>query len=475
MFRVKEHRVPAQHIRGYPHATRHAQEEVLHIVVKQYIPLSDAAVQQDAVTIIGAHANGFPKEVYEPLWEEILQRATAAGFAIRGMWIADIASQGGSGVLNEGKLGNEGEHRSMCLSSINTKCQPASWFDHSRDLLHMVNHFRSEMPRPLFAIGHSLGGANLVNLALIHPRLFEGQILIDPVIQRREFAPIDYGPTFMSSIRRDVWPSREAAKTSFLRSKFYQAWDSRVLNLYIKYGLRDLPTEIYPQAQRITRPDAASKQTQTMPPSEETNNTRQVTLTTTKHNEVYMFLRPNFELRDGQGQIISDPEKRRLAHPDLHPYMQAQFFYRPEAPMIFSNLPYLRPSVLYIFGQYSELSAPALEAEKLSATGTDVGGSGGVEAGRVKGVTIKKAGHLIPMQRVAETAEACAQWLGEEMKRWRENEAWLKTKWAETPENEKYTLSKKHLEILKRETILQQEKKKAQGKSATDKVSDSKL
>jgi hypothetical protein len=33
----------------------------------------------------------------------------------------------------------------------------ASWIDHSRDVLHMINHFRDEMPRPLMGFGHSLG------------------------------------------------------------------------------------------------------------------------------------------------------------------------------------------------------------------------------------------------------------------------------------------------------------------------------
>src|SRR5436309_9378680 len=37
----------------------------------------------------------------------------------------------------------------------------ASWFDHPRDLLHMINLFRTQMPRPLVGIGHSMGGCQL--------------------------------------------------------------------------------------------------------------------------------------------------------------------------------------------------------------------------------------------------------------------------------------------------------------------------
>jgi hypothetical protein len=42
-----------------------------------------------------------------------------------------------------------------------TNSYQASWFDHSRDLLNMVNHFRDRMVQPIFGIGHSMGAAQL--------------------------------------------------------------------------------------------------------------------------------------------------------------------------------------------------------------------------------------------------------------------------------------------------------------------------
>lgn len=61
LFQVKEHILPAQHIREYPHATANNQEDVLQIVIKQYTPLDNLKPQPGDVTIIGGHANGFPK------------------------------------------------------------------------------------------------------------------------------------------------------------------------------------------------------------------------------------------------------------------------------------------------------------------------------------------------------------------------------------------------------------------------------
>ena len=37
----------------------------------------------------------------------------------------------------------------------------ANWFDHSRDLLHLVNTFRAAMPQPIVGIAHSMGAAQL--------------------------------------------------------------------------------------------------------------------------------------------------------------------------------------------------------------------------------------------------------------------------------------------------------------------------
>jgi hypothetical protein len=48
-----------------------------------------------------------PKEMYEPLWEDLHARSKENGFKIRGIWIADLAQEGASGALNERLLGND--------------------------------------------------------------------------------------------------------------------------------------------------------------------------------------------------------------------------------------------------------------------------------------------------------------------------------------------------------------------------------
>lgn len=409
MFRVQEHTIPCQYIREYPGATLENQEDDLLLHVKQYTPLDQSYSQPGAITIIGTHANGFPKELYEPLWDDLSRALKKQGQAIRGIWIADVAQQGMSGILNEDKLGND-----------------PSWNDHPRDLLHMINHFRKDMSRPLVGIGHSMGGNHLVNLAYLHPRLLTSLVLIDPVIQNAfATAPDDtrLPQTQASTFRRDDWASRAEAASSIRKSKFYQSWDPRVLELWIKYGLRRLPTAVYP------------KEHDSSDHSE--NDDGPVTLTTTKHQEVFTFLRPNFDGLDSNGKLIVN----RRTHPDLDSSADTYPFYRPEPPAVFNDLPRLRPSALYIFGGQSDLSTPTLRKQKMERTGTGVGGSGGAGANRVKEVVFEDVGHLVPMEAVARCAAAAGEWLASDLKRWRGEEAEFKREWEAKERRAKYTVS----------------------------------
>jgi hypothetical protein len=61
LFSITKHKVPSQHIREYPRATAGEQEDVQYLEVKQYIPLNNASPSPGDVTLIAAHANGFPK------------------------------------------------------------------------------------------------------------------------------------------------------------------------------------------------------------------------------------------------------------------------------------------------------------------------------------------------------------------------------------------------------------------------------
>ena len=186
-----------------------------------------------------------------------------------------------------------------------------------------------------------------------------------------------------------------------------------MLDRWITHGLRDLPTFVYPDPSVSNKPESPKGETP-------------VTLVTTKHQEVFSFLRPNFDgLDEDEKEIVN-----RLTHADLDLKAQDTYpFYRPEPPRTFDNLPHLRPSTLYVFGGQSYLSSPPFRKAKMDRTGTGVGGSGGVAQGRVKEVVFEDAGHLLPMEIVEEVADAIGGWTAGELKRWSRLEKEWKESW----------------------------------------------
>ncbi|KAJ3543092.1 hypothetical protein NM208_g3754 [Fusarium decemcellulare] len=399
-YRVVQHTVNCCHTRDHVAATARGDADTPKLSVKQYIPINNPDPQPGDVTVIGAHANGFPKELYEPLWDEIYKRSAGAGIRIRSIWMADMWNQGQSGVINEKILGND-----------------PSWSDHARDLMSLINQKQDSMPHPIVGIGHSMGGTQLSLLSLNHPRLLRSLVLLDPVIQQPNGS---IPPAIASTPRRDIWPSREAAASRFKGSKFFQSWDPRVLDRWIEYGLRDAPTELHP-----TDGEGADER---------------VTLTTTKHQELFTFLRPTYRKLPVEEYVDKDP----IADHEYPGYP----FYRPEPLQVFRRLPELRPSVLYIFGDKSDLSPPLQRQEKMARTGTGVGGSGGADAGRVQEVVLD-CGHLVAMEKVTECADAITVFLRRELERWRKEKQEFEEYWNKKTRREQITIDKDWADKIK--------------------------
>ena len=252
-------------------------------------------------------------------------------------------------------------------------------------------------------------------------------MLIEPVIQR--VAPSGPNAAMLTSFRPDLWSSRVAARSSMEKSPFFRAWDARAFGKYLEFGLRELPTALYP----------GSKSTTAVSPSA-------VTLTTTKHQEAWSYVRSNF----APLSMDSADSKERLMNPELDPLAEgAQIFTRPESMLTLLSLPQLRPSVLWVYGARSPINVAPRQHEKMNSTGTGVGGSGGAKLGRVEQVILEGAAHLIPFEQVNECAETIAGWLEKELQRYGEDKLFYQTHKRGKSERDMLVLSKQWMKAVR--------------------------
>lgn len=227
-------------------------------------------------------------------------------------------------------------------------------------------------------------------MSIIHPRLLSTLILFEPIIQSSVDQGIVYA--FHSDQRQDLWPSRAVAEAAYRRSKLHSTWDPRVLRLWLKYGLRSTPTALYPPTPSL--PDGA------------------VTLTTSKHQESWTYIRPYFDLLPLDG-VKQDRER----YPDVDAKLLSTHpFYRAEPSITLSTLPFLRPNVLYIFSKASPTSTSGMQDEMMKLTGIGVGGSGGVKEAKVERLILSDLGHLLTLEAPEKCAAVAADWLS----RWRQ-------------------------------------------------------
>jgi pimeloyl-ACP methyl ester carboxylesterase len=391
-FIVKTYIFPGQHIRHYPGATRHSEQDILYLEAKQYIPVDNTAPQDGDVTIIGNHGASFPKELYEPLWEHLLDGSRKHGFRIRSIWIADASNSGASGVINEHTQGD----------------QPG-FYDIAHDILLMINTFRDQMPQPLVGVGHSMGATSLIHLSLIHPRLLSCLILFDPVVGPT-IAPASALLLYASATKRDLWDSREQAGKQIKSMPGIKQWDPRVLQLFMEFGLRDTPTLLHTEPGKVT-------------------------LRTSKAQEAWTYTRSWFDPLPSDGRYANS--RSRIKMPDMNDTVRDTHpFFRTADEYIWSLLPRLRPSVLYVVPEGALLTKDIPIKTKVERTGSGPGGSGSVEEGRVSSRVLKNVGHLLPFEKPADCAQVAAEWLGKDIEGWRQRVEYEKNNRDDTSFNQ---------------------------------------
>ena len=381
---IKEHIIPASHLRGFSRGVKDERTAHLRLVVKQYVPKGRQGDQSNAMTVIMAHGVGSSKESYEPFFDELLH----CGLPIRAVWAMDVAHHGASYVLNEDAIGDE-----------------PHWSDSSRDMFQMVNHFQEQMLPPIVGIAQSWGAAAISMLAVWHPRLFSAIVLMEPMfglpyrpdVEDEDRVNMEIRRTIQLVVnRKDTWPSREAARKHLHANPYYGSFDPRVFERVIQHDLRDIASG--------------------------SENSSAVTLTTPKTMELYTILRADPPL---PGFPEAPDYRTRTANDVIVPG-----FYRGERSYIIETLQYLLPPTLFLWGKLSGYANSDYSNHLLRRTGIGLGGSGGFALGKVTEAILQGAHHPIPLEKPAAAAHIIVPWLNKQISVWKQE---VETRQKEAP------------------------------------------
>lgn len=118
-----------------------------------------------------------------------------------------------------------------------------------------------------------------------------------------------------------------------------------------------------------------------------------------------------------EGDDLSTFEPTGTSFLDLDPRLVGRHpYYRPEVHLLFHKLRHLQPSCLFLAPTRSTMRAskPEERQARLDITGTGVGGSGGVAAGRVFEISVD-ATHYLPMEVPDVVAQHLADFVTSEL------------------------------------------------------------
>jgi len=329
----------------------------------------------------------FSQELYEPFWADLYHFLSTHGIRIRSIWVPTTSSY--NTLLNSSLIHD-----------------PVSAFDHTRDILHMVNHFRSSILQPILGIGHSIGASQLAMASVFHPTLFAGLVLLDPIFVPDAKTGMAERLARFAVRRPNEWKTRREAEG--LTAVVWKDWDVRVRRAWNEYALE--PVDV----------------------KEPMGRTR---LTWGRDQEVSSYLQFGhvFPFVAEQGE-----EDTRIGNGKMPEWGNGKgvIFVKGPAQM-WKFLPMMSSHTLILCGEKPGSALPEMrEVWKERIGSYKMFGRRGMEK-KVDVETVEGTGHLLPMEKPGVCAERAASWIKEELTVWRKREMGPTRKWRDLGKQER--------------------------------------
>jgi len=156
--------------------------------------------------VIFCHATGFHGRVWQPVADALATRLDC--------WAIDFRGHGDTRIPIDA---------------------PVEWALFADDLLSAIDHIGTSLP--MYAVGHSMGGASIVIAELARPGTFSRAYLFEPILYPATTTNTKKNPLSEGARRRtEVFDSLEHARHRYRSRPPLGRLDPRALNAYVDYG-----------------------------------------------------------------------------------------------------------------------------------------------------------------------------------------------------------------------------------------------
>ncbi|KAI0316911.1 alpha/beta-hydrolase [Amylostereum chailletii] len=212
-------------------------------------PPSCATLATERLALLFVHGVSSHKECWLPTIERLFElhaTAPSTAFDLVEAWAIDSPNHGHAAALNEKHFLTHPEGITAYEWGRAVQVLLSTGLISGTSIVG-IGHSAGACVTILSTTGFPTTALPYASLILIEPPMMSREILARAQARERQTALLSV--IEMAKIRKDVWVSREEARTWFAKRLPWKRWTERALGLYIDHALRDLPTGTYPDVE----------------------------------------------------------------------------------------------------------------------------------------------------------------------------------------------------------------------------------
>ncbi|KAI1014863.1 hypothetical protein LB503_004015 [Fusarium chuoi] len=214
------------------------------LIAKRYIPTNQVNKSEQGITLLTLTGMGVPKEMFEPMIEDLLPRLRKSGVKVEEIWAVDMPLSGQTAKSNSlGYLyANEKDivRDLLLFLTAYLPVQPGGELPKYLEPRKPTARAQQTTRQNLHVFAHSLG-AQAAILASVHaPNIFSSLMVADPAM-----IPAGKINDAMAKLPKDIFclglkqnfPDRNAVENTLRETKRTRNWDERAIRMFTQHGV----------------------------------------------------------------------------------------------------------------------------------------------------------------------------------------------------------------------------------------------